>query len=52
VPPLHSQAEKSGVTIEEAHDLAFADEYYEQLKDVSPSRGWSLRIRWSGCDRW
>jgi hypothetical protein len=28
------KAEKSGVTIEEAHDLAFADEYYEQLKDV------------------
>ncbi len=25
---------KSGVKIEEAHDLAFADEYYEQLKDV------------------
>ncbi len=28
------KAEKSGVTIEEAHDLAFADEYYEQLQDV------------------
>jgi len=28
------KAEKSGVTIEEAHDLKFADEYYEQLKDV------------------
>jgi hypothetical protein len=28
------KAEKSGVTIEEAHDLNFADEYYEQLKDV------------------
>ncbi|HEV7218324.1 MAG TPA: GNAT family N-acetyltransferase [Terriglobales bacterium] len=28
------KAEKSGVAIEEAHDLAFADEYYEQLKDV------------------
>ncbi len=28
------KAEKSGVTIEEARDLAFADEYYEQLKDV------------------
>jgi Acetyltransferase (GNAT) domain len=28
------KAEKSGVTIEEAHDLAFADEYYEQLVDV------------------
>jgi hypothetical protein len=28
------KAEKSGVTIEEAHDPGFADEYYEQLKDV------------------
>ena len=28
------KAEKSGVTIEEAHGLAFADEYYEQLVDV------------------
>lgn len=28
------KAEKLGVKIEEAHDLAFADEYYEQLKDV------------------
>jgi Acetyltransferase (GNAT) domain len=28
------KAEKSGVTIEEAHDLGFADEYYEQLVDV------------------
>ncbi|HXM22318.1 MAG TPA: GNAT family N-acetyltransferase [Terriglobales bacterium] len=28
------KAEKSGVTIEEAHDLAFADTYYEQLVDV------------------
>ena len=28
------KAEKSGVTIEEAHDLVFADEYYEQLVDV------------------
>jgi hypothetical protein len=28
------KAEKSGVRIEEAHDLAFADEYYEQLEDV------------------
>ena len=28
------KAEKSGVTIEEAHDLAFADEYYQQLIDV------------------
>jgi hypothetical protein len=28
------KAEKSGLKIEEARDLAFADEYYEQLKDV------------------
>jgi Acetyltransferase (GNAT) domain len=28
------KAEKSGIKIEEAHDPAFADEYYEQLKDV------------------
>ncbi|MBO0911611.1 MAG: GNAT family N-acetyltransferase [Acidobacteria bacterium] len=28
------KAEKSGVTIEEAHDPAFAGEFYEQLKDV------------------
>jgi CelD/BcsL family acetyltransferase involved in cellulose biosynthesis len=28
------KAEKGGVTIEEAHDLAFADEYYQQLVDV------------------
>ncbi len=28
------KAEKGGVKIEEAHDLAFADEYYEQLQDV------------------
>lgn len=28
------KAEKSGVVIEEAGDEAFADEYYEQLKDV------------------
>jgi hypothetical protein len=28
------KAEKSGVVIEEAHDAGFADEYYEQLKDV------------------
>jgi len=28
------KAEKSGLKIEEAHDLAFADEYFEQLKDV------------------
>lgn len=28
------KAEKSGVVIEEAHDANFADEYYEQLKEV------------------
>jgi hypothetical protein len=28
------KAEKSGLIIEEAHDLKFADEYYEQLTDV------------------
>ncbi len=28
------KAEKSGVIIEEAHDAAFADDYYLQLKDV------------------
>jgi hypothetical protein len=33
------KAEKSGVTIEEAHDLAFADEYYEQLLDVFSKQG-------------
>jgi len=33
------KAEKSGVTIEEAHDLEFAGEYYEQLKDVFARRG-------------
>ena len=33
------KAEKSGVAIEEAHDLAFADEYYEQLKDVFAKQG-------------
>jgi hypothetical protein len=33
------KAEKSGVTIEEAHDLAFADEYYEQLKEVFAKQG-------------
>ena len=33
------KAQKSGVTIEEAHDLAFADEYYEQLKDVFAKQG-------------
>jgi hypothetical protein len=33
------KAEKSGVTIEEAHDPAFVDEYYEQLKDVFAKQG-------------
>jgi len=33
------KAEKSGVTIEEAHDVAFADEYYEQLQEVFAKQG-------------
>jgi len=33
------KAEKSGVVIEEAHDLAFADEYYGQLRDVFQKQG-------------
>lgn len=33
------KAEKSGVVIEEAHDLAFADQYYDQLKDVFAKQG-------------
>jgi Acetyltransferase (GNAT) domain len=33
------KAEKSGVTIEEAQDAGFADEYYEQLKDVFSKQG-------------
>jgi hypothetical protein len=33
------KAEKSGVTIEEAHDDQFAAEYYEQLKDVFAKQG-------------
>src|SRR5215469_14444515 len=33
------KAEKSGVVIEEAHDLPFADEYYEQLRDVFAKQG-------------
>jgi hypothetical protein len=33
------KAEKSGVVVEEAHDAAFADEYYEQLKDVFAKQG-------------
>jgi hypothetical protein len=33
------KAEKTGVVVEEAHDPAFADEYYEQLKDVFAKQG-------------
>ena len=33
------KAEKSGVTIEESSDLEFAEEYYEQLKDVFAKQG-------------
>ena len=33
------KAEKSGIVIEEAHDSAFADEYYAQLKDVFSKQG-------------
>jgi len=33
------KAEKSGVVIEEAHDPAFAEEYYAQLKDVFAKQG-------------
>jgi hypothetical protein len=33
------KAEKSGVVIEEAHDEAFADEYYAQLRDVFAKQG-------------
>ena len=33
------KAEKSGLKIEEAHDASFADEYYEQLKDVFAKQG-------------
>ncbi|HXJ95354.1 MAG TPA: GNAT family N-acetyltransferase [Terriglobia bacterium] len=33
------KAEKSGVIIEEAHDSAFADEYYRQLGDVFARQG-------------
>jgi hypothetical protein len=33
------KAEKSGLKIEEAQDLAFADEYCEQLKDVFARQG-------------
>jgi hypothetical protein len=33
------KAEKSGVVVEEAHDLAFADEYYAQLEEVFAKQG-------------
>jgi hypothetical protein len=33
------KADKSGVVIEEAHDLGFADEYYAQLQDVFAKQG-------------
>ncbi len=33
------KAEKSGVVIEEAHDLSFADDYYAQLQDVFAKQG-------------
>lgn len=33
------KAEKSGVTIEEANDLNFAEQYYAQLKDVFAKQG-------------
>ncbi len=33
------KGEKSGLVIEESHDAAFADEYYEQLKDVFAKQG-------------
>ena len=33
------KAEKTGLVVEESHDLAFADEYYAQLKDVFAKQG-------------
>jgi hypothetical protein len=33
------KAEKSGLTIEEAHDVAFANDYYDQLKEVFAKQG-------------
>jgi hypothetical protein len=33
------KAEKCGVTVEQANDPCFADEYYEQLKDVFAKQG-------------
>ena len=42
------KAEKCGVTIEEAHDEAFADEYYAQLRDVFAKQG---KVPTYGVDR-
>ena len=33
------KAEKNGVTVEQANDAAFADEYYDQLRDVFAKQG-------------
>jgi CelD/BcsL family acetyltransferase involved in cellulose biosynthesis len=33
------KAEKSGVTVEEAHDVGFADDYFSQLEDVFAKQG-------------
>jgi hypothetical protein len=33
------KAEKSGIKIEEAHDISFADEYYTQLNEVFAKQG-------------
>lgn len=33
------KAEKSGVVVEEAHDVGFAEEYYQQLRDVFAKQG-------------
>lgn len=33
------KAEKSGLTIEEAHDVTFADQYHDQLKEVFAKQG-------------
>lgn len=42
------KAEKSGVTIEHVTDLSFADEYYDQLKDVFAKQG---RVPTYGVER-
>lgn len=42
------KAEKSGVVVEEAHDAEFADEYFEQLKDVFAKQG---KVPTYGVDR-